>query len=139
MAEKSRLAEILSVEEDEKFTIKGEGYLGFFRIHDGVREQSADGKEWKRWLDEVSLTDIINDPSLIQKKPRFSDEEMTFLRLLRKYGKVTGMYKDNRGVAGVGLKSSYGLGTTVADCLLKPGEAIDLDELLKEDNDGEAD
>ena len=65
----------------------------------------------------------------------FTDEEMTLLRLLRKYGKVTEMHKGNDGMAGVGLSGSYGLSFTIADRLLKPGENIDLDELFKEDED----
>ena len=131
MAEKSRLAEILGVEEDEEFTVNG--FVPVYRIHNGKREYEYHGK-WLHCNTEADLIELINNPSLIQHKPRFTDEEMTVLRWLHKYGKFKRFYKTIDGrVSAFGISSLAG---NIADYLLKPGEAIDLDELFKEDEDG---
>lgn len=135
MANKSRMATILGLEEDEEYTVK-DGNNIVYRIHKGERQYKDALGRWHSECSENTLTALINDPSLIIRKPRFTDEEMTLLRLLRKYGKVNGMHKGNDGLAGVDSRGPFGLSFTIADCLLKPGEALDLDELFKEEADG---
>ncbi len=132
MTNRSRLAEVLGLEEDEEFKING--YNPTYRIHNGIREFKFE-EEWQ-WCDnEEALEAIINNPSLIQKKPRFTDEEMTLLRLLRKYGKV---YKIGKGNGGTSCRTSNG-GLMISNIgeIFKPGETIDLDELFKEEEDGD--
>lgn len=130
MTDRSRLKAILGLEEDEEFEISGSSSC--YRIHDG-RRQFKFKDEW-RWCDnEESLVKIINDPSLIVHKPRFSDEEMTVLRWLHKHGKLKRLCKTTDGRVGAKAYGIYRLEGNIADCLLKPGETVDLDELFKED------
>lgn len=134
MANRSRLAELLGVDEDEEFTVNG--FIPVYRIHNGKREYEYQGK-WLCCNTEADLIELINNPSLIQKKPRFSDEEMTVLRWLHKYGKIRQLYKTIDGHFGTIFDGIYGLGGNIANYLLKPGETVNLDEMFKEgaDND----
>lgn len=132
MAEKAKILEILRLENDEEYTV--EGYIAVYRFHDG-RRQYKNGGEWS-WTDnEKTLLEIINYPSLIQRKPRFTDEEITFLRLLRKYGKVRSIEKNKDDMLRWGISSGLGLAPNIGE-LLKTGETIDLEEMFKEVNNG---
>ena len=76
---KPRLAEILGVEVNEEFFIKGESYK--FRINDrGQREMLSGG--WRDTASEAMLQRIINNPSLVIRTKQFSDDEKAFMRLL---------------------------------------------------------
>ena len=133
MADRSRLAEILGVEEDEEFTVNG--FVPIYRIHNGKREYEYHGK-WLHCNTEADLIEFINNPSLIQRKPRFSDEEMTVLRWLHKHGKLKKckfVFGDPYAETG----GKYNLTGNIVDYLLKPGETIDLDEMFKEDADND--
>lgn len=130
MAEKSNLEKILNLKNDEEFKIKG--YNSTFRFHDGRRQYKFCG-EWS-WTDnEKALLEIINDPSLVIREPRFSDEEMTVLRWLHKHAQLKRIYKTIDGHIGATSYGMYSTDGNIADCLLKPGETIDLDEMFKED------
>lgn len=62
----SRLAEILSVEEDQEWTIEGNPDI-IFRIHDGERQwKGKSSRKWDYCCQEVMLTKLINNPDLIQ-------------------------------------------------------------------------
>lgn len=62
----SRLAEILSVEEDQEWTIEGNPDI-IFRIHDGERQwKGKSSRKWDYCCKEVMLTKLINNPDLIQ-------------------------------------------------------------------------
>lgn len=135
MAEKSRLAEVLAVEEDEEYTVK-DGDNIVYRIHNGDRQYKDALGRWHNECSENTLTMLINDPSLIQRKPRFTDEEMTVLRWLHKHAKLRRFYKTIDGHIGATSDGIYSLDGNIAYYLLKPGEAIDLDELFKEDKNG---
>lgn len=128
MAGKSKLAEILGVEEDEEFTIKGE--CATYRIHNGKRECKHNVDGWYTCGFEKELIELINDPSLIQKKPRFTDEEMTVLRWLHKHGNLEYLCKGLNGKPYADTIGNFGLALNVADYLLKPGESVDLNEMF---------
>ena len=132
MAEKAKILEILGLENDEEYTVDGGAV---YRIHNG-RRQHKYGDEWRLVNNEETLTRLINNPSLIQHKPRFSDEEMTVLRWLHKHGELKRFYKTIDGRVGMTSDGIYGLAGNIADYLLKPGETVDLDEMFKEDENG---
>ena len=133
MTNRSRLTEVTGLEEDEEFEIKGCNQT--YRFHNGRRQFKFE-EEWL-WCDsEETLINIINDPSLIQRKPRFNDEEKTFLRLLRKYGKVYKIEKTKNFSAYLYMSNYVALADNIC-ALLKPGEIIDLDEMFKEDVDND--
>lgn len=135
MAEKSRLAEVLGLKENEEYTVK-DGDNIVYRIHNGERQYKDALGCWKYVCSENSLTVLINNPSLIIHKPRFSDEEMTMLRWLHEHGRLQRFYKTIDGHVSATSNGIYGLAGNIANYLLKPGETIDLDELFKEGEDG---
>ena len=126
---KSRLADILGLEEDEEYTVKGDNDI-VYRIHKGERQYRDPLGRWCYVCSDNSLTALINDPSLIRRKPRFTDEEMTLLRLLHKYGRLERFCKGFNGMPYADTSGNFGLALNIADYLLKPGEAIDLDEMF---------
>lgn len=74
---KSKLAEILGVEEDEEFKyewqvfgLEGEKY----RIHNGKRQYFSDG--WYDASAEVTLTEMIAHPEKIQRLPRWTEKDV---------------------------------------------------------------
>lgn len=70
---KSRLAEILGVEEDERWQYKG----SLYRIHNGRREDwSNPGNYWRATCAEGELTDLINCPENIVKEGFLLDAEL---------------------------------------------------------------
>ena len=77
---KSKLAEILGVEEDERWQY--EGYL--YRIHNGRREVwSGAENEWKPIILEKELTDLINCPENIIKEGFLPDAELEICKTLQ--------------------------------------------------------
>lgn len=138
MAERSRLARVLGVEEDERFTRIG--YDTAYRVHSGRIEYNFGGVWCPCSQITEFLTEIINDPSLIvrEPRPRFSDEEMTVLRWLYKHGQLKRFCKTLDGRIGATVDGIYGLAGNIVDYLLKPGEKVNLDDLFKVDEDGRA-
>ena len=75
--------DVLGVAEDEEFTIPSISINNgtTYRIHNGIR-QYKDGDSWWTCSNEHSLALILNDPSLIARKPKFTDDEFAFMRLI---------------------------------------------------------
>lgn len=78
--DKPRICEVLGVEVDEEF--KFLGYDGEYRIHGGRRERSFLSSGWERCECEGILAEMINHPDRIIRKPRFTEDEITFMRYL---------------------------------------------------------
>lgn len=68
---KSRLAEILGVEEDQEWQIKHRGGE-IFRIHEG-RRQSKESNGWENTHSEIGISELIKDPELIIPVAKWSD------------------------------------------------------------------
>ena len=61
-----RLAEILGVEEDQEWIIKDDPD-NIYRIHEGERQwKGKSSRKWDYCCQEVMLTNLINNPDLIQ-------------------------------------------------------------------------
>ena len=75
---RSKLAEILGVEEDQVFIADGCRY----RIHNGHR-QWHDGETWKDVHNEDVLTDIINGKTNIRILTTFTEKEVDVAKALR--------------------------------------------------------
>lgn len=79
--DKPRICEVLGVEEDEVWEYPD--LLGKFRIHNGIRQYFSTGdNEWYDCANESSLLEIVNHPDRIIHKPRFTEEEIAFMRYL---------------------------------------------------------
>lgn len=80
---KPRICEVLGVEVNEEFFIKGKH--GKLRINDTGKRERFDGS-WYETASEEALTEIINDPSLIIRQKQFSDDEKAMMRELARIG-----------------------------------------------------
>lgn len=67
---KPRLAEVLGVEVEEKFNIRGYYYNPYFVDNEGVL---IDGRYFAV---DTSLSKIINHPELIKRRPRWTEQEV---------------------------------------------------------------
>lgn len=131
MNDGTRLLNLLGVEEDEKFTTKIT--CNTYRVHHGLLQYEDSPESWCT-ATCATLCQLINEPSFVIHKPRFSDEEMTFLRLLHKYGKVTHLGRREDGSGFAKLKG-FSAPVAIAEALIRPDEEINLDELFGAEND----
>lgn len=141
---KSRLAEILGVEDDEEWEWGGNTY----RIHDGKR-QYKDNDIWGESVSEWHLWNIINHTDLIIRKPRFTHDELAMLRCFAAAG-VTHIVREQTGklracegsadktpidsswieLGSVWAAKGHGMKETLLPSI-RPGESIELSEVLK--------
>lgn len=130
MFDGTRLLNLLGVEEDEIFTTKVTNST--YRVHLGLLQYEDSPESWCT-ATCATLCQLIGDPSLIIHKPNFTDEEMTFLRLLYKYGKVMKIYKGKGGTSCLtrnGKLMIVNIGES-----LNLNEGTDLDEMFGAEND----
>ena len=78
--DKFNLAEVLGVEEDERWTYPT--VFGLFRVHNGVREHYTDDNKWIPSDDEVGLVKILNHPEHIIRFPRLTEAEKAICKAL---------------------------------------------------------
>ena len=91
---KPRLAEVLGVEVEEKFYIRGSYYNPYFVNNEGVL---IDGRCFA--VDPV-LSDMINHPELIECLPRWTEQEIEDAKnIIRMFGEdnFTHVVKDENG------------------------------------------
>lgn len=78
---RSRLCEILGVEEDEEWT-----YPGFikwtYRIHNGIREYKYENVNWRSAAAELDLIRMIEHPELIIHKKTLTEDEIALCKLI---------------------------------------------------------
>ncbi len=76
---RSKLAEVLGVEEDEEW----EAYSAVHRIHRGKREIKR-GQDWVQGDNEAFLAVLINNPSQIKRLPRqrLTEPEIAIMRVM---------------------------------------------------------
>lgn len=131
MFDGTRLLNLLGVEEDEKFTTKITCFT--FRVHRGLFQYEDCSGNWQTATCST-LCELIDDPSLVIRKPRFSDEEMTFLRLLRKYGYAKKLINSESGTY-ICTSNSECISDNIGKNLLKCKETIELDKMFGAEND----
>ena len=131
---KPRICEVLGVEEDEVWEYPK--LPGEFRIHNGIRQYfSTRDNEWYACANERSLLEMVDHPDRIIRKPRFTEEEIAFMRYL--YG--CGVREIERpsdpayDVWGYAEKEGNGrrMWTLMPRCLpsLCPGQSVVLSEI----------
>lgn len=131
MNDGTRLLNILGVEEDEKFTTKIT--CNTYRVHHGLLQYEDSPESWCT-ATCATLCQLINEPSFVIHKPRFSDEEMTFLRLLHKYGYAKKIINSESGTY-ICTSNSECISDNIGKNLLKYKETIELDEMFGAEND----
>jgi len=134
---RSRLAEILGVEEDQVFIANGSKY----RICDGHR-QWHDGEKWVDTHAENGITDLINGKWNIKVLRSFTEEEVRLAKALKKLFPSAAYVHvgDRRQLAWVEWPFSPLLNHIVAINenafpSLKEGEKVRLDEIIGSEED----
>ena len=77
--DKFNLAEVLGVEEDERWTYPT--VFGLFRVHNGVREHYTDDNKWIPSDDEVGLVKMLNHPESIIRSLPLTEQELELCRV----------------------------------------------------------
>ena len=141
---KPRLAEILGVEEDEKWDYPG--LYGPYRIHNGIREALSSSGTWYNCGNEESLTEIINHPEKIIRSPRLTEAELAICKAVgakwvskNKYGARRVTLWDAKPIFDEGMFSipeddehsvTIGVIGRISDVLfpsVKPGDCIEVE------------
>ncbi|SBV94219.1 hypothetical protein KL86CLO1_10484 [uncultured Eubacteriales bacterium] len=132
---RSRLAEILGVEEDEEWTIRPELVWdgdAVYRIHNGRRQYRSNDDIWRDCAAEADFWYIINHPESIIRKPRFTADEVAMLRVMAS----DGVTKLSRAMGGAltwereGASMTGYLPPNILPTILY-GESVELAEVLK--------
>ena len=146
--DKLRICEVLGVEVDEVWHVTGNDNA-IYRISGGVALEYAipkcyeDGHgEWRQ-SDTVHLIDIINHPDRIIRKPRWTEQEVedakTFCRMWPGGEIEFKRYADGR-CAMIHIQGSLhgclDLGQVDLFSSLRPGETVNLDEIIGGKGDG---
>lgn len=76
--QRSRLAEVLGVEEDEIWRYPG--YFGLYRVHNGAREYWDEDAGWLSFGCEKDLVKMMAHPELIIRLPHFTEPEVAVMR-----------------------------------------------------------
>lgn len=123
---RSRLSEILGVEDDEEWRYKGEPY----RISAGRRQWKCAAGGWEDCANEGDLSRIICQKDLIIRKPRFTEDELAMLRCFA----AAGVKQVCRNAVGISFHADAGI--TFAWPLdmfpsIRTGESVELSEVLK--------
>ena len=125
---KSRLAEILGVEEDQEWTFE----YGKYRIHDGMREFDVRG-EWKLGNSEIVLANIIKHPEKIKRLPRWTEQDVEDAKAIKRVFKNAYEAERSADHRAVFIRSTQNWIDSVDEYLLpslKPGEKATLDEII---------
>jgi len=144
---KPRICEVLDVEVNQCFSINKDECNGYiFRIAEDGRRQyrfkdSKRSDDWTNDADESILTEIINRPELIIRKPFWKAEDVTDAKAIRRLWPMATHIVANK----IGEKTiidrgnrcrTYGHLGINAVRSLKPGATASIDEIL-ESEDGE--
>ncbi len=138
--DKPRICEILGVEVDEEFTYN----FGANQVNRGTFKIGADGKRyyktgdiWSPCYDEDDLAVIINHPDRIIRKPRWTQQEVERAKVVRVlWGGVDKLEKCDLHIKAV--DGTHLVATMSADLFpsLRPGETVNLDEIIGGKGDG---
>lgn len=102
------------VKADEEFELAGSSAK--FRIHKGVVQQSRPDFEWAV-ANEENIRKMLNFPENIIRRPRFSEDEKSLMRMLIAGG-YDHIYRDIDGnlyASGIVTKCSLNVGYTIEE------------------------
>ena len=140
--DKPRICEVLGVEPEEKFEIRG-NTLGRFRINKyGTFQIEISNDCWGSSTVEC-LNNLINHPENIARKPRFTEQEVEDAKAIKRmFGddNFTHIHKDEDGLCE--MMDGPGDDPNVGWCAIgmeegmfpsiRPGETVTLDEIIRE-------
>ena len=138
--DKPRICEVLGVEPEEKFEIRG-NTLGRFRINKyGTFQIEISNDCWGSSTVEC-LNNLINHPENIARKPRFTEQEVEDAKAIKRmFGddNFTHIHKDEDGLCE--MMDGPGDDPNVGWCAIgmeegmfpsiRPGETVTLDEII---------
>lgn len=125
---KSRLAEILGVEEDQEFLYK----YGKYRIHNGLRQHWNSGG-WYISGNECGLVEIINHPEKINRLPRWTEQDVEDAKAIKRVFKNAYEAERSADSRAVFIRSTQNWIDSVAEYLLPSleiNEKVKLDEII---------
>ena len=146
--DKPRIAQVLGVEVDEEWTVSGND-IAIYRVSGGVALEYAmpkyNGDGYGEWIPAgmLCLVDFINHPDRIIRKPRWTEQEVedakTFCRMWPGGEIEFKRYADGR-CAMIHIQGSLhgclDLGQVDLFPSLRPGETVNLDEIIGGKGDG---
>lgn len=138
--QKPRICEVLGVEPDEKFEIRGNA-LGRFRINKYGTFQIEISNDWWESSTVECLNNLINHPENIVHKPRWTEQEVEDVKTIKRmFGadNFTHIHKDEDGYSemmdGPGEDGNIGWCSIGMEegmfPSLRPGETVTLDEII---------
>lgn len=130
--DKPRICEVLGVEPEEKFEIRG-NTLGRFRINKyGTFQIEISNDCWGSSTVEC-LNNLINHPENIARKPRFTEQEVERAKAVKVlYPEILYLQADDRYLRGL----NKGKESIFLDCVLswfpslRSDETVTLDEII---------
>ena len=130
--DKPRICEVLGVEPEEKFEIRG-NTLGRFRINKyGTFQIEISNDCWGVSTVEC-LNNLINHPENIARKPRWTEQEVEDARAVKRLLEADLVSRAAYGNGLVAIKSDWSVSIVLSrDCFpsLRPGEIVTLDEII---------
>ena len=140
--DKPRICEVLGVEVDEEWTVSGND-IAIYRVSGGVALEYAmpkyNGDGYGEWIPAgmLCLVDFINHPNRIIRKPRWTEQEVERAKTVRVlWGGVDKLEKCDLHIKAV--DGTHLVATMSADLFpsLRPGETVNLDEIIGGKGDG---
>lgn len=124
---KPRLAEVLGVEVGEKFDIINDAFSPFYVDADGEICDCDNDKHYS------VLTDIINHPELIKRRPRWTEREVEIAKAIKLLAPAMDYIEriaENRSE--LYSKLDFGAAYLQIPCIpsMKVGEKIALDDII---------
>ena len=130
--DKPRICEVLGVEPEEKFEIRG-NMLGRFRINKyGTFQIEISNDCWGSSTVEC-LSNLINHPENIARKPRWTEQEVENAKYTKRILEVDVVSRNEYGGGLVAGRSDGSVSIVVNRELfpsLRPGETVTLDEII---------
>ena len=130
--DKPRICEVLGVEPEEKFEIRG-NTLGRFRINKyGTFQIEISNDCWGSSTVEC-LNNLINHPENIARKPRFTEQEVEDAKYIKRILKVDSVRRNIYGNGLVAMKSDNSVSVVINSEMfqsIQPGQFYTLDEVI---------
>lgn len=135
--DKPRICEVLGVEPEEKFEIRG-NTLGRFRINKYGTFQIEISNDCWGFSTVECLNNLINHPENIARKPRWTEQEVERAKAIRLlYPEADSLNECDPYIKVFNNKFVIATLDTALFPSLRPGESVKLDEICGNIHDGE--